>query len=695
MWFVLLMFVYGISFRIFLEDYTSAIINTIGLITSMIIFYFSQNRKLTEYLILPVIIMIMIFNIYYWFVQGGLNGNGMMFFSSVIVALILVSDKWINAMTIILVVLELILIVLDKYFRHLAIWGENQKEHSDFSLISLLIIYLIWYLKKNYTNKEKKINKFSRSLKELHRLNLNQATDLDETLNDYLITAAGILRLRYGSIVKINPDSSVAGKIELSESRSPSKTSNFARIQDQLIEEVKLKEQSVHYINGKGNFSDKDPKNRNPISFIGTPIMLDDNIYGVLNFYSDRVRKREFEEYEIEIIELMALNISHLLGLKNWKASQKDVKMALQLSENKFEGIFEGANLGISMSDINGRIIISNPALQDLLGFSANELQNTFFYSYSHPDDLAEDLRLYEALIIGKINSYQLEKRVISKSNEVIDIWLTVSMTKSQEENESFVISFFDNISLRRKAENEVQELNSELAKQVSKLEDVNKELEAFSYSISHDLRAPLRAIDGFSKIVIEDYQDKLDDEGKRLLNVITTNSQKMSNLIDDLLTFSRISRKTTEFKTINIEHLVKEIIEELGFDKSIFDISLLPEIQGERTLMKQVFSNLMNNAVKFTSKKANAKISIGATEEGEHFKFYIIDNGVGFDMRYYDKLFGVFQRLHTDEEFKGTGVGLAIVEKVISKHKGEIWAESVLGVGTTFYFIIPKVISS
>ncbi len=240
-----------------------------------------------------------------------------------------------------------------------------------------------------------------------------------------------------------------------------------------------------------------------------------------------------------------------------------------------------------------------------------------------------------------------------------------------------------------------LKNLNNELKKEAIKLEDANNELEAFAYSVSHDLRVPLRAIDGFSRIMIEDYEDKLDDEGVRLLNIIRENTKKMGQLIDDILLLSRAGRQEMSISKLDISSLAKNVYREFNQDtqgRNIdFTVEDLPKTRADRALITQVLTNLIGNSIKFTREKENAKINIGFKSDNEDNIYYVKDNGAGFDMKYYDKLFGLFQRLHSQEEFEGTGVGLSIVQRIISRHGGRVWGESEVGNGATIYFSIPK----
>jgi signal transduction histidine kinase len=251
-----------------------------------------------------------------------------------------------------------------------------------------------------------------------------------------------------------------------------------------------------------------------------------------------------------------------------------------------------------------------------------------------------------------------------------------------------------------KKAEDDIRKLNDELEQKVidrtAQLEAVNKELESFSYSVSHDLRAPIRAINGYTKILKEDYEENIDEDGRTILQSIINNSKKMGNLIDDLLAFSKLGRKQVTVSEIDMVALVQSVKEELVNDESenipVFKIAPLQPAKGDRSLIKQVWINLISNAIKYSSYKKDITIEIGCFEKNRLMVYYVKDFGAGFDMQYYDKLFGVFQRLHSQEEFEGTGIGLAIVQKIVQRHQGSAWAESTLAEGSTFYFSLPQI---
>lgn len=236
------------------------------------------------------------------------------------------------------------------------------------------------------------------------------------------------------------------------------------------------------------------------------------------------------------------------------------------------------------------------------------------------------------------------------------------------------------------------------IEKTAAQLELTNKELESFSYSVSHDLRSPLRAIDGYSRMFEEDFADRLDDEGRRLLSVIRASSKKMGQLIDDLLAFSRMGRKPVDTMKVDMNALVDEVWSEVcASSRTALPLKKanLPAAWGDRALLRQVLMNLLANAVKYSSKKDEQLIEITAKQNEHEVVYSVRDNGVGFDMRFYNKLFGVFQRLHTENEFPGTGVGLAIAQRVIVRHGGRIWAESKPDEYTIFNFSLPKEVAA
>jgi len=307
---------------------------------------------------------------------------------------------------------------------------------------------------------------------------------------------------------------------------------------------------------------------------------------------------------------------------------------------------------------------------------------------FSDSIDSVSYLKYHEALATNKVVHFEDYYAALTK-------WYEISAYPS----ENGLSVFFKDITERKRAADEIKMLNEGLEKRVSvrteELLMANKELESFSYSVSHDLRAPLRAINGNAKILEEDYIEKLDAAGVKALHSILRNSKKMGVLIDDLLAFSKLGRKQISVSEIDINALVKSIVEELVVeeiqDRIDIKVSALPSVYGDQSLIRQVWINLISNAIKYSKNKPKALIEISATSTDHLVVYAIKDNGVGFDMQYYHKLFGVFQRLHSNEEFEGTGIGLAIVQRIVHRHSGTVWAESKPNEGTCFYFSLLK----
>ena len=375
----------------------------------------------------------------------------------------------------------------------------------------------------------------------------------------------------------------------------------------------------------------------------------------------------------------------------------KKIVEALCESEDKFKYIFDHSVIGKSITLPTGEINV-NRAFCEMLGYSSEELVKRKWQEISHADDFDLTQKNLDLLLSGEQNSVRFVKRYIHKNGSVV--WTDIGTALRRDENGKalYFMTAVNNITDRKNAESQIKRLNEELEERVilrtGQLQAANKELEAFSYSVSHDLRAPLRSVHGFTKILLEDYETILDDEGKRICRIISSSATQMGKLIDDLLSFSKIGRSGLNPSEIDMKKMVRQVFEGMTSPSETKRIKLtigkIHKAFGDVTLLGQVWINLLSNAIKYSSKNEISEISVGSSISDGMITYYIKDKGVGFDMQYVHKLFGVFQRLHSEAEFEGNGVGLAIVQRIIYKHGGKVWAEGEVGKGATFYFSLP-----
>ncbi len=304
-----------------------------------------------------------------------------------------------------------------------------------------------------------------------------------------------------------------------------------------------------------------------------------------------------------------------------------------------------------------------------------------------------------EQYLLSKIKEALTRKRGYKEEEIELDLEIggeQFHIHSGRQQIMNLFISTYENAVLQNReliaAQDQLRRLSDSLEEKARELEDANNNFESFAYSVSHDLRAPLRAISGFSDMARKRYADKLGDEGRHLLNVVYDNTVKMNQLIDDILAFSRTGRQGMAKSEVDMDASAREALDETrpsaGLGLTV-EIKPLPPARGDPAMLRQVWVNLLSNAVKFTRHKQVRAIEIGSYAEGNENVYYVKDNGVGFDMRYAEKLFGVFQRLHRAEEFEGTGIGLAIVKRIINRHGGRVWAEGKVDEGATFYFAL------
>ena len=358
-------------------------------------------------------------------------------------------------------------------------------------------------------------------------------------------------------------------------------------------------------------------------------------------------------------------------------AERKKAEEKIKASQEMFSTIFYRSPVMNTIADqATGKYIEVNDNFAEFCGFKKEEMIGKSSVDLNliiHPEDRE---KLIHTL---RENGFAKDVLTEAQTKDGITKWVSTSAhTVDINGRQCFLTAMID-VSDRKKAEQQ--------------LEMLNKELEAFSYSVSHDLRAPLRIMDGYADILLSDYKDKLDEEGVRTMGIIKANARRMGQLIDDLLNLSHIGRKELTLELTDMNKLVKSVIRE-QFSENGHHANIqtgnLAAARCDSNLMRQVWINLISNAIKYSGKEQHPEILINSTQQKNEIIYFIKDNGVGFDMKYAAKLFGVFQRLHKSTEFEGTGIGLALINRILTRHNGKVWAESEKGKGATFYFSLP-----
>ena len=361
--------------------------------------------------------------------------------------------------------------------------------------------------------------------------------------------------------------------------------------------------------------------------------------------------------------------------------ARKEAQDALHRSEQTFQLLVESIqDCAIFMLDPDGRVASWNAAAERIKGYRAQEIMGEHFSTFYPPDDVAQGKPQWALEIAEREGRHEDEGWRVRKDGTRFWANTVISPMRDLQGGLIGYAKVTRDLTQRRRAD--------------QALAQTNQELERFSYSVSHDLRAPLRAINGYAQALFEDHVARLDDEGKRLLAVIRDSAKLGGELIDGLLNFSRLGRQALARAPVDVTALAESVVAELRQTQGSVAVEVvlspLPPASGDAALLRHVLVNLIGNAFKFSVKRAHPKVEIGAEQHGSEVAYYVKDNGVGFDMQYAGKLFGVFQRLHRPDEFEGTGVGLALAQRIIQRHGGRIWAEGKVNEGATVRFTLP-----
>ncbi|HUA39128.1 MAG TPA: CHASE3 domain-containing protein [Candidatus Sulfopaludibacter sp.] len=377
------------------------------------------------------------------------------------------------------------------------------------------------------------------------------------------------------------------------------------------------------------------------------------------------------------------------VGLAAILLIRRDLRLRKQVEEER-DRFFDLSRDVICIAAFDGYFKTLNPAWERTLGFSREELMAKPFLEFVHPDDVRASQAEVEKLA-GGMETVNFENRFRCRDGS----WRWFAWNARAAVPQLLIYAAGRDITEQKRAQAQITRLHADLQNRATQLEVANKELEAFSYSVSHDLRAPLRHIDGFVKLLNKQAGEKLDERGCRYLDIIGDSARQMGALIDDLLIFSRMSRTELQHSRVSLDALVHEAIHGLQSETNNrpirWKIAPLPEVEADPAMLRQVWVNLIANAIKYSRPRNPAEIEIGCNSDNGELVFFVRDNGVGFDMQYAHKLFGVFQRLHRAEEFEGTGIGLANVRRIVHRHGGRTWAEGQIDRGATFFFSLPN----
>jgi PAS domain S-box-containing protein len=396
-------------------------------------------------------------------------------------------------------------------------------------------------------------------------------------------------------------------------------------------------------------------------------------------------------KYRLHLEELVEQRTAELVkaneGLQWQIAERKQAEESLRESEERFRATFEQAAVGIAQVGLDGCWLRVNQRLCDIVAYTREELLQCTFQDITHPEDLNTDLTFVHQVLAGEISTYSMQKRYCRKDRSLVWVNLTVGLVRDEAGAPKYFVSVVEDITIRKQAEE-----NLEVA--IVDLKRSNQELEQFAYVASHDLQEPLRKVASFTQLLAERYADKLDDDARQFIAYAVDGAHRMQGLINDLLSYSRVGTRGRTFELVDCEGV-------LGYSLANLEVAIkeggavvthdrLPTVMGDASQLVQLFQNLIGNAIKFRG-SAPPCVHISVASQEKEWIFRVRDNGIGIDPQYFDRLFVIFQRLHSKAEYPGTGIGLAVSKKVVERHGGRIWVESEPGKGASFYFSIPE----
>jgi PAS domain S-box-containing protein len=384
-----------------------------------------------------------------------------------------------------------------------------------------------------------------------------------------------------------------------------------------------------------------------------------------------------------DLMKLRRLNVT----LEEEIAERKRAEEALRESEKRFRMTIQLSPIGVGIVDSEGELTDCNAALAEMVGYTREDLLHLNFADFTHPDDLERERRLIEELWDERTNEYRMEKRYIHKDGHTVWVDVAASLFKDEAEKLAFGFAFVEDITERKRAEEKIEQYAAEL-------ERSNEELEQFAYVISHDLREPARMVKSYMDLLAERYQGQLDEKADMFIDHAVDGAERMQEMISALLDLSRVGRRGKKPTPVDVEVVLERTLRSLGraIEEANAEVTHdpLPTVMADEAQLAQVFQNLIANAIKFHRDDVPPQVHISAERKGDEWVFSVADSGIGIDPEQADRIFQIFQRLHTEEEYEGTGIGLALCKRIVERHGGRIWVGSEVGVGSTFTFTLP-----
>ncbi len=532
------------------------------------------------------------------------------------------------------------------------------------------------------------LSKLAESLRELHKLSTTSFKSYQELFLAYLKAGCGFFQMPTGIISKIEGEVYTIEAVE-SDMTSLAVGDTFA-LNNTYCQSVVEQQKTVILAHvGQMPHMRSHPvyQNLRLESYLSAPVYVNGRLFGTLNFSSQLPRPQHFASYEVETLELMAESLGRFLTVQQAEQEEQKMFAALHQSEEMFRSLFESATVGIVIINEDGQIKLSNNALERLFGYRHGELLEqsieVLLPLANRRAHVKERRRFFAS---PRLRPMGTGLALSGQHQNGSQFPVEVSLGTIQIHGETLAMGFVADVSRQVQAEETLQQQTKDLARS-------NEELRKFAYAISHDLRAPLRALYTYSQFLQEDYGDVIDEDGQEYIKGIAESAQHMEALVVGLLEYGRIGRDSKTLSWVSLQDLLVKLIKQLNL-RQLAELHVpaeLPVIQAQPFRLEQIFNNLLTNAVKYRRPDVPPVITIACEERNNYWELSVIDNGIGIDEKYHQKIFGIFQRLHTNTEYEGTGIGLAIVQKAVEDQGGAIWLTSQPGLGSTFTFTIPK----